>query len=140
MARISIPLRGRPCTGPALALAILLLLPGLVGCGAMAWRGAEDPFGGRDGPAGTVTMEVQNQLNEEVVVRIRGGEVGRDLGRVPSRSNQRFSFPWPEFDRLTIQLEAFSGARHTLPPVAVGAGEVLELVVQSPLDRSVLRR
>jgi len=121
-------------------MTIVLVLASLTGCGPLAWRGVEDPFRSEGAPEGRVMMEVQNQLNEEVVVRVRGDRVNVELGRVSSRSSQRFSFPWPEFDRLTVQLETFSGGRHTMPPVPLGAGDVLELVIQSPLERSVLRR
>lgn len=129
--------------GPAgiLASVVVAALATIVaGCGAMATLDDEDPFGGRTQGAGVLTMEVQNLLNEEVVIRVRGSELNRELGRVSSRSNQRFTFAWPDFDRLTIQLEPFSGNRHSMPPVAVGAGEVLELVIQAPIERSVLRR
>jgi hypothetical protein len=122
-------------------LFIVLFLAGLsAGCAAMAAGARDNPFGGRDAVDGRVTMEVQNLLNEEVVVRVRGTGIHRELGRVASRSNQRFTFPWAEFERLTIQLEPFSGNRHSMPPVAVGAGELLELLIQSPIERSVLRR
>ncbi len=97
-----------------------------------------DPFGGSAG--GIIAMEVRNTLEEEVTVRVRADRFQRDLGQVSGRSYTRLSFPWADHGRLSVQIEPATGSRYTFPPMEVRAGELLELVIQLPIERSQLRR
>jgi hypothetical protein len=97
-----------------------------------------DPF--RGDAEGIVFLEVRNTLEEEVRIRVRSQAGGMDLGSAPARTVTRLTFPWGDFGRLSLQLEPATGSRFTLPPLEVHAGAVLELVIQSPVDRSTLRR
>jgi len=122
---------------PAAALLVLAaLLTGCSGLGQAHMRG--DPF--RADSEGIVFLEVRNTLGEEVRIRVRSQAGGMDLGSVPARTVTRLTFPWGDFGRLSLQLEPATGSRFTLPPLEVHAGEVLELIIQSPVDRSTLRR
>jgi hypothetical protein len=109
------------------------------GCaGAAAPRTPPDPFGHESG--GQVFIEVRNEMEEDVLVRLRSGSIQRDLGSVPPRTVTRMTFPWSDFGRVTFQLEPASGSRYSLPAAEVRPGDSLELTIQNPISRSQLRR
>ncbi len=117
-------------------LGVLLLTGGCMGMGS--GPSGPDPFDS-SGP-GIVFMEVRNTLEQEVIVRVRAGRFYQDLGAVPARSVTRVTFPWNEEGRLSVQIEPLMGGRFTFPPREVVAGDILELVIQQPLEQSRLQR
>lgn len=129
------PERSRPRAIPLVGLLAFLL----AGCASLGHAHLRDNPFERDAQ-GVVFLEVRNTLEEDVHLRARTRSGVRDLGVVSPRSVTRLTFPWGEFDRLSLQLEPATGSRFTLPPLEVRSGEVLELVIQSPIDRSSLRR
>ena len=113
-----------------------LSTPACMGMGA--GPSGPDPFDS-SGP-GMVFMEVRNTMEQEVVIRVRAGRFNQDLGSVQARSVTRVSFPWADHGRLSVQIEPAMGGRFTFPPREVAGGDILELVIQQPLERSQLRR
>lgn len=126
---------------PRASAALSSLLAGALASACTGWGPPwtrSDPFD--QGPSGQVLMEVRNELEEDVTVRIRSASLQRDLGSVPPRSITRMSFPLGGFARVTFQLEPVSGSRYSLPVAEVRPGDSLELTIASPLSRSQLRR
>jgi hypothetical protein len=120
---------------PAARLGVLLSALLLVGCASsLQTPRGPDPFGG--GAGGHFFLEIRNTLEEEVTLRIRAGRHSQDLGRIQARGHTRVTVPWDDHGRLSLQIEPMTGGRFTFPPREVGVGELLELVIQSPLDRS----
>jgi len=119
-------------------------LAGIVALGGCAALGGgspqDDPFA-RGGPSeAQLMLRANNTLSEEVSIRVIDAGRTVDLGSVPARTTRQFTVEWSGSSRLAFQLEPFSGRRHTLPLVSVEPGDLLELVIQSPVERSVIRR
>jgi hypothetical protein len=122
----------------------ILLFCGLVaasGCAALGGGGAQgDPFARGGSSANQLILRANNTLAEDVSVRVVDRGRILDLGTVPGRSTRQFTVEWSGSSRLGFQVEPFSGRRHTLPLISVEPGDLLELVIQSPIERSVIRR
>ncbi|CAN5821856.1 hypothetical protein BH23GEM11_BH23GEM11_16510 [soil metagenome] len=121
-----------------------LLLTGITafsGCAALGGSSSQgDPFARGASAGDQLVLRANNTLSEEVSIRVVDGGRTQDLGSVPGRSTRQFTVQWSGSSRLAFQLEPFSGRRHTLPTIAVEPGDLLELVIQSPVERSVIRR
>lgn len=111
---------------------LLLLLPGCVS--SLRTPPGPDPFGGGGGRG--FFLDVQNTLDESVTVRLRAGRHSQELGVISARSVLRFTIPWEDHGRLSLQIEPMTGGRFTFPPREVANGDALELVIVSPLARS----
>lgn len=132
------PLSRRPRLILALIVTAGLSLPMAACMGMGTGVSGPDPFDA-SGP-GLVFIEVRNTMEQEVIIRVRAGSFRQDLGSVQARSVTRVSFPWAEHGRLSVQIEPALGGRFTFPPREVVGGDILELVIQQPLERSQLRR
>jgi hypothetical protein len=124
----------------AVGMTFLVLSLATSGCTPFGSRGAgPNPFDPEGGLQGEVILRVENLLQEQVTIRVAAGGPSRELGAVPGRSSQQFSVEVTAA-RISFQLEPFSGRRHTMPSVSVQPGDVLDLRVVNPIERSSLRR
>lgn len=126
----------------SLATGMTLLVLSLLasGCSPFGSRGTgPNPFDMQGDLEGGVILRVENLLQEQVTIRVALGGPTRDLGTVPGRSSQQFAVELTS-SRISFQLEPFSGRRHTMPLVSVQPGDVLDLRVVNPIERSTLRR
>jgi uncharacterized protein (DUF58 family) len=120
---------------------LLCVLVGVSGCAALGGGSTQgDPFARGGASTGELILRASNTLSEEVAIRLIDGGRTVDLGSVPGRSTRQFTVQWSGSARVAFQVEPFSGRRHTLPMVSVESGDLLELVIQSPVERSVIRR
>ncbi|MEZ4424093.1 MAG: hypothetical protein R3E98_11850 [Gemmatimonadota bacterium] len=68
-------------------------------------------------------------------------EGGRQLiGRVSGKASGRFVLEWPAVRDLQIQIDLLASDRYTTPRLTVTPGDRLTLVIQTPVNRSFLRR
>lgn len=134
----SAPRLRRPRLIPALLVVVGVGMSTAACMGMGTGPSGPDPFDS-SGP-GLVFMEVRNTMEQDVTIRVRAGRFSQDLGSVQARSMTRVSFPWANHGRLSVQIEPAMGGRFTFPPREVVAGDILDLVIQQPLERSQLRR
>lgn len=116
----------------AIAIIVPLLLSG---CGGGA---SYDPFAGT--AERRVTVRIQNLHNSDVNVVALGPGLRHEIGMVSARAVRQASVPWSGYQDLRFQIEPIGGRRVTTSGVAVGPGERVELIVQSPVERSFIRR
>jgi hypothetical protein len=99
---------------------------------------ANDPF--RSQSERQLVVRVENTGIEDVSIQAVGPGRRVNLGQVQGRSIRQFSVPWASVQDVRFQIEPLGGRRFTTPAVMVGPGEVVQLVVTQPVDRSFVRR
>jgi len=97
-----------------------------------------DPF--RSADDDKIPIQVENLSAEDMMVMVLGTARRHDLGRVNSRSTARFAVPWSRSEQIRIQIEPMTSSPHTVSAASVEPGDHLELILNFPASRSVLRR
>jgi hypothetical protein len=97
-----------------------------------------DPF--RSADENQISIQVENLSAEDMMVMVLGTARHHDLGRINSRSTARFAVPWSRSEQIRVQIEPTTGSPHTVSASSVEPGDHLELVLNFPASRSVLRR
>ncbi len=110
----------------------------LGGCAAIGGGSGWDPFAGA--AERRLAVRVENVSRDDV--RITALAPGRrlEMGLVGGRSRRDFSIPWQAMEDVRFQIEIVAGRRHTTVGVPVAAGDRVELIVQDPIQRSIVRR
>lgn len=116
----------------------ILFLFFLAACGGWAGRTDSDLFSSRD--ERSFSIQVENLSTEDMRVSVLEPDRRHDLGQIKPRSTGRFTIPMSDHAQVRIWIEPFSGSPHTIPAMSVGPGDHLELVLQFPASRSILRR
>jgi len=127
----------KPGVGFALALAGLLLLAPLQGCGG--GRAADNPFqrAERDERV-LLRVENRNQSDARIFIRPRGRRTL--LAEVRSRDLTFLEFPWPRGTPLDLEVELLIGGRYRPPPRPLSPGIRVELIIAPDVRNSVLRQ
>lgn len=110
-----------------LALGLIVLS---IGCGGRI--PASDPF---DGSAGTLIIEVQNQNFLDATIYAIAPGIRRRLGTVTGKADGEFRMAWNFANPLRLTIDLLAGASCTTNQLLVGPGEVVQLVVESDLER-----
>jgi len=87
-----------------------------------------------------LSIIVDNQNSSDVDVRALAPGRRISLGQVPGRSRTTLSIPWGSTQELRFQIELPTGGTHTTGGVSLPPGARVELIVQDPIQRSVIRR
>lgn len=119
----------------ALFLAGLLLM--VAGCG-LARGNSWDPF--RSTSERQILIRIQNNTLQDVFVDAMSAGQRSELGLVSSRSSAQHRISWSRVEDLRFRISPIGGRPHTTAGLSVGPGDRVELVVQSPLNRSFVRR
>ena len=126
---------------PRAMVPLLVLL--LVGCASLPSSGAEDPFAAASWEGGRrpeVRIEVYNQLSPFVSLYAVGGPYQRaSLGTVEKQRSRSFRLPWENRVGLQVEIALVDGTRFRTPPLVVGPGQSVYLVVEKELTASRLR-
>lgn len=109
----------------------------LLGCGLFPAR-LPDPFAGANGDA--LTIRVENPTREDVEIEVAAAGLRESLGRVSARSRDQFQLPWPGSQEIRFHVNLIAGPRHTTRGVVVGPGDQIEMFIQTPIERTVVRR
>ena len=121
-------------------IAQTLVIAGLAlaaGCGLI--RGDSwDPFASVQ--ERQLHIRVHNTTHTDVVVEALAGTRRTELGIVDAGRQTQFRMGWSRVQDLRFNVSLIGGRRHITSGVAVGPGDVVELIVLSPLDRSYVRR
>ncbi|TVR52611.1 MAG: hypothetical protein EA421_13445 [Gemmatimonadales bacterium] len=123
--------------GPTV-LSLLLVVSTLAACGGWGGRTGPDPFS--TGDERSFSIQVENLSSEDMRVAVLGPDRRHDLGQINPRSTGRFAIPLSEHAQVRIRIEPISGSPHTMPAMTVEPGDHLELFLQFPASRSMLRR
>ncbi len=118
--------------------AVPLILIFVTGCSGLASGGSWDPFA--QSSERRLHVRVQNLTTTDVNVHILAPGRRLEVGLVASRSIRDFSIPWSGTQDARFQVEQIAGRRHTTTGVQVGPGERVEVIVQDPLQRTIVRR
>ncbi len=121
-------------------LLLVACLLGIAGCATLQAGSSGNDLFDRSDPTGQVVLEIRNQLEEEVTVRVQSGSQRSEVGTVPPRGFVRLAIPWGSGERATFQVEPLTGGRYSFPPVDLHPGDSMELTIETPLSRSTLRR
>ncbi len=119
-------------------LPTLLLALVLSGCGGFAAQSSWDPFASRQDRQIGIRVENPTQRDVSVTAVAPGRRI--ELGMVGSRSSQQYRIPWSQTQDIRFQLDPIGGRRHITPPTTVSPGDRIEVWLQDPLERSVVRR
>lgn len=89
---------------------------------------------------GTLTIRVENlQFNDVTLHALAAGSRIR-LGTVAGKGVGRFTIPWTTLTELRFEIDLLAGPSFTTRYISVNPGEVVEVVVQEPLERTIIRR
>lgn len=114
-------------------------LAAAAGCGT--FRGERpDPFGGASPGVGQLIVLVENLNREDVVVELVHPGSRETLGTVDARSRSRFVLDWRQPREVQFQVHVVAGPRHRIRGFSAAPGDLVDLVVQSPITRSYARR
>lgn len=101
-------------------------------------RQRPNPFDARAG-ANSITIDVVNRnFNQATLVSLR--PVRRRIGIVGGNSSRSFNFAWSSGNQLRIHIDLLAGGSATTNPISIEPGETAYLVVENPVNRSLLRR
>ncbi len=87
-----------------------------------------------------LSVRVENLNGEDMAVRALAAGRRVELGRVQGLSVRQFSIPWSRRQDVRFQIEPIAGRSHTTQPLPVGPGELVNLHITEPINRSYLRR
>ena len=116
---------------------LLTVAAAATGC-TMGPQRRPNPFDAQGG-GNSIKIEVVNRnFNQATLVAL--SPVRRRIGIVGGNSSQSFSFAWSSGDQLRIHIDLLAGGSTTTNSIAIGPGETAYLVVENPVNRSLLRR
>jgi hypothetical protein len=119
-------------------LALLALLAA-TGCGTL--RGERpDPFAGATPGVGQLIILMENFSREDVVVELVYPGTRESLGILDARSRSRVVLDWRQPREVQFHVQIVAGPRHTVRGFSAAPGDLVELVVQTPISRSFARR
>lgn len=117
---------------------VLLLVVGATACAST--RRADNPFRGGGGGAATIELQVENLAFNEATLYALSTGARHTLGRVGGKETRTFTIPWRGRQRLRVEIRLLAGDEHTTNAVSIAPGETAELLIQSRVRRSYLRR
>lgn len=121
------------------AAGLALLVAAALASASCAGRRAPNPFEDPGQASRSLRIEVENHNFNEATLRAVA-RTERRLGVVSGNGKQTFTIPWTTVDDLQIRIDILAGDRFTTNRVSVGPGESVQLTIQNPLYRSLLRR
>lgn len=87
----------------------------------------------------SITINVVNRnFNQATLVAVT--PVRRRIGIVGGNISRSFNFAWSSGDQLRIHIDLLAGGSTTTNTIAIEPGETAYLVVENPVNRSLLRR
>ena len=91
------------------------------------------------GATNSITINVVNRnFNQATLVAMT--PVRRRIGIVGGNISRSFDFAWSSGDQLRIHIDLLAGGSTTTNTIAIEPGETAYLVVENPVNRSLLRR
>lgn len=120
-----------------LALGALAIVLSLTGC--RSGRMADNPFQ-RAETAETVILRVENRnmYDARIYVRPRGRRT--HLATINGQDMRYYEFPWPAGMPLDLEVDLTVGGRFRPPPLIMTPGIRVNLIIASPVRRSILRQ
>jgi hypothetical protein len=117
----------------------LLALMAVTGCGTL--RGERpDPFAGATPGVGQLIILMENFSREDVTVEMVSPGSRESLGMLNARSRSRVVLDWRQPGEIQFQVQVVAGPRHTIRGFSAAPGDLVDLVVQTPISRSFARR
>ena len=115
---------------------LLTVAAAAAGC-TMRPQRRPNPFG--EGAANSIKIDVVNRnFNQATLVALN--PVRRRIGIVGGNSSRSFNFAWSSGNQLRIHIDLLAGGSATTDTIAIEPGETAYLVVENPVNRSLLRR
>jgi hypothetical protein len=116
-----------------------LALVVITGCGTIMGE-RPDPFAGATPGVGQLIILMENFSREDVIVEMIYPGARESLGRLDARSRSRVILDWRQPREVQFQVQIVAGPRQTIRGFSAAPGDLVDLVVQSPIDRSFARR
>ncbi len=119
------------------ALAALLLML-MAGCAPS--RSSVPPLTSSGESGQAITLRVENMgFNDVTLYAITTGSRDR-IGRVGGRGRETFRIPFSVPRDFRVRIDVLAGGNYTTPGIPVTPGDIVELTVEEPLNRSYLRK
>jgi hypothetical protein len=101
----------------------------------------DGPFDQGPEASGRITVVVDNlQFNDATLYALANGGSRTRIGTVSGKNRGTMRVNWERPRELRIEIRLLAGERFTTTGLNVTAGERVDLTIQNPLNRSILRR
>ncbi len=101
----------------------------------------DSPFDPSPQSSGRITIVADNlQFNEATLYVLSDGGSRQRIGTVGGKNRATMRADWEGNRELRIEIRLLAGERYTTPGINVSPGERLELMIENPVQRSVVRR
>lgn len=102
--------------------------------------GGADPFSGGAAVERDIQLRVRNLNFNDARLYAISGASRRRLGEVRALQDKTFLIPWEFADRLRIEIDLVTGPRCTTSEIYVDPGEILDLQIESRIERTAFCR
>jgi len=100
-----------------------------------------DPFAGPEATTSEISIFLENRGVTDVRVYARTSRGQELLGQIGGNAHLTVRFPWRrQLDQISFRIEVVAGRTFTTEPIALSAGQRVEVIIPDDPSRSIVRR